>query len=519
MIRYKSIKQLSFEEFKTPFQIHLDKGNRWVKLGDSLPWDELAEIYYHGMDKTKGQPAVDARIAIGALIVKHKLKLDDRETIETIRENVYIQYFLGLSQYTAEDVFDRSLFTALRYRMGADKFDAMTLEIIHRSEAKPGPARQRTDKIEKQNSGQHTGSPPQQRTQHLPNKGKLQMDATVADQMIVFPTDLGLLAKSREESERLIDALCELLKEKQKPRTYRRKARQQYLELAKKKTKSKRALHKAIGQQIRYLKRNISSIEKLLDSKPGRFPLPFRDQQIYWVIQHIYAQQKEMYDNHIHSIKDRIVNIYQPYVRPIVRGKDKAKVEFGAKLGVSLCDGYARINTLSWDAYNESTDLKKQVESFYQAHGHYPEVVLTDTIYGTRENRQWLKEHGIRYAGKALGRPSCELKTAYQKRKYRKEQAMRNQIEGKFGQGKNGYNLNKIRARRARTSESWIASIFFVMNLVRFSKDFLFSSLLYLIKGISLCVQSIKSGLSSGFQKEKYHKPIVNRLNLIYLQF
>ena len=510
MIRYKSNKQLSFEEFKTPFQMNLDKGNRWVKLGDSLPWDDQASIYYRDMDVSKGQPAIDARIAVGALIVKHKQKLDDRETIEYIRENPYVQYFLGLSEYSIEDVFDRSLFTALRYRMGAEKFDAMSLEIISRSEGKSSPVSRSLDKIEKEKGGHDMDSSqddsPQEEKQ--PNKGKLQMDATVADQMIVFPTDLGLLAKSREESERLIDTLCEILKEKQKPRTYRRKARQQYLELAKKKTKSKRALHKAIGRQIRYLKRNLSSIEKLLDKNPGSFPLAHRDQQIYWVIQHIYAQQKEMHDNHIHSIKDRIVNIYQPYVRPIVRGKDKAKVEFGAKLGVSLCNGYARINTLSWDAYNESTDLKKQVESFYQAHGHYPEVVITDNIYGTRENRQWLRERNIRYSGKALGRPSSQFKTAYQKRKYRMEQRMRNQIEGKFGQGKNGYNLNKIRARRARTSESWIAAIFFVMNLVRFNKDFLFSFFL-----------SLKSGLLSCTQMKKYYETKFNELKLIHIQY
>jgi hypothetical protein len=56
-----------------------------------------------------------------------------------------------------------------------------------------------------------------------------------------------------------------------------------------------------------------------------------------------------MYNEHIHSIENRIVNIYQPYVRPIVRGKDKAQVEFGAKPGVSMQNGYARINTLSWN--------------------------------------------------------------------------------------------------------------------------------------------------------------------------
>ena len=215
-----------------------------------------------------------------------------------------------------------------------------------------------------------------------------------------------------------------------------------------------------------------------MDTGGGKhFPLEHRDQRIYWVIQHIYEQQSKMYNEHTHSIENRIVNIYQPYVRPIVRGKDKAQVEFGAKLGVSIQDGYARINTLSWEAYNERTDLKKQVEAYKELNVCYPEVVITDKIYGTRENRQWLKELGIRYSGKPLGRPASKSQTQYWKRKQKIEQGIRNQVKGKFGQGENGYNLNKVRARTSKTSESWIAAIFFVMNLIRFGKEFLFSFL------------------------------------------
>jgi len=146
-------------------------------------------------------------------------------------------------------------------------------------------------------------------------------------------------------------------------------------------------------------------------------------------------------------------------------------------LDVSIQNGNARINTLSWEAYNEGVDLKKQVEAYKRLNGYYPKMVITDKIYGTRENRQWLKELDIRYSGKPLGRPSAKQQTQYRKRKQKLEQRMRNQVEGKFGQGKNGYNLNKVRARAARTSESWIAAIFFVLNLVKFSKEFLFSFL------------------------------------------
>lgn len=484
MIKYNSVKQLSIEEFKTPFEIKLDKENRWVKLSGQIPWDELAHIYYKDMSPDKGAGTIDARIVIGALIIKHKLRLDDREVIETIKENMYIQYFLGLSQYTYEEIFDRSLFTTLRYRMGTEKFDAMSCELIKRSEASNPKKKNKTKtKDEKPDDEEKSTQQDQPTTQK--NQGKLLLDATVADQMIVYPTDLGLINRSREESERLIDLLCYILEVKSKPRTYRRNARKEYLNIAKKKHKTNKEIRKAIGKQLRFLRRNIQSIHGLLDIAEKNklsFPLERRDQKIFWVIQLIYDQQLWMYKNKTHSIEDRIVNIYQPYVRPIVRGKDKAPVEFGAKIGVSLHEGFARINTLSWDAYNESTDLQKQVEHYKELHGYYPEVVITDKIYGTRENRLWLKERNIRYSGKPLGRPPKEELSRYQKRKQKKEKGIRNQVEGKFGQGKNAYDLNCVRTRTARTSESWIACIMFVMNLIKFSQVFLFSLVIFIKK-------------------------------------
>jgi transposase, IS5 family len=494
VIRYTSSNQLSIEQFQTPFQLSLDINNRWVKLANTMPWDKLASIYHKTLSSDQGAPAIDARIVIGAFVVKHKMKFDDRETIEYIRENMYVQYFLGLSNYTTRDVFDRSLFTMLRYRLGADKFDQMSAHII--STALGLQNDESENKVSIDTSQDEDGQQPEDSSPSLVEekhpapaepdkketesivetpkaKGKLKLDATIADQMIKYPTDLDLLNDSREESERIIDSLCKKLEVEKKPRTYRRKARQNYLCLAKKKKKSTKDIRKVIGKQLNYVSRNLKSIHTLLDKFEGiAFPLSHRDQQIFFVIQHIYAQQRQMHKEQTHQCDDRIVNIYQPYIRPMVRGKAKAPVEFGAKLGVSAFNGYARINTLSWNAYHEGADLKKQVEEYRKLHGYYPAVVIADKIYGTRENRTWLSKLGIRYSGKPLGRPSKQSQTPYQKSRARKENGERNHIEGKFGQAKNGYNLNKIRARRARTSESWIACIFFVMNLIKFSKDF-----------------------------------------------
>jgi len=141
-----------------------------------------------------------------------------------------------------------------------------------------------------------------------------------------------------------------------------------------------------------------------------------------------------MYKKKTHKIADRIVSLHQPHVRPILRGKDKARVEFGSKLSVSLDRGFAMINKIGWNAYNESGDLKEQVEKYREIHGYYPELVQVDKIYATRENRRWMKERGIRITASPLGRHAKEAPVNYyQKRKKRMEVVERNAIEGKFG--------------------------------------------------------------------------------------
>jgi hypothetical protein len=105
-----------------------------------------------------------------------------------------------------------------------------------------------------------------------------------------------------------------------------------------------------------------------------------------------------------------------------------------------------------------------------------------------RENRAYLKQRNIRHTGKPLGRKPKKDLSRYQKDKLKKERAERNHIEGKFGQGKSKYKLNKIMARLDKTSESWIAAIFFVMNILKLSKEYfwlVFNRLIYSLFGES----------------------------------
>jgi hypothetical protein len=485
MIRDSNPNQLSITDFDWPFLAPLDANNRWVKLGECIPWDELTTVYSQGLDATQGRPTKDARLVIGAVIIKHKLCLSDRETVAQIQENPYLQYFVGLPGYQLEEPFHASLFVEIRKRMGASVFEAFESSII----ASVDEAKTRTKPLKgqsKNHADQDNDAPPPPTTGNgssddpVPHQGKLILDATVAPQAIRYPTDLSLLNEAREFTEQIIDQLYAKTELKKKPRTYRRKARQAYLAIAKQKRPLAKVRRKGIKQQLQYLRRNLGHIEALLEHFPQgqRLPLPKWLLYRYWVIPHLYAQQQEMYQNKTHRCDDRIVSISQPYVRPIVRGKQDKPVEFGAKLSVSLNeDGIACVDHLRWDAFHEGLDLPGQVEAYRERKGYYPEVVLGDPIYGTRDNRNYLKKRGIRFAGKPLGRPrkvteenAVELKKAKEQR--REEYRQRIPIEGKFGQGKNGYRLNYIRAKRADTSLAWINSIFLVMNLMVLLKLF-----------------------------------------------
>lgn len=488
MIKYTPSNQLTLSGFYTPFENILSPDNRWVKLSKVIPWDDLAKVYINQLNSHSGRESIDARMVIGALIVKHKLGLDDRGTVTMISENIYLQYFCGLSSFQTEVPFHPTVFVDIRKRMGALSFDKWNEIIIEKSdELKP----EKKKMITKGNSSEEPIDK-DTTTKKKSNKGTLKIDATVANQKIVYPTDAGLLNTARKETERLIDLLYQQSSYVKKPRTYRRKAATEYLNFSKNRRKSKTKIRKFIRKQLGYVKRNLSHIDKLLDHikenrentlltnkdsigpvpfpNPLKFPLPRRDQKIYWVIQLLYKQQQYMYDEKTHSVKDRIVNIYQPYVRPIPRGKDKVSTEFGAKISASEVDGFSRLEHISWDNFNEATDLELQVKLFKKTFGHYPELLLADQIYLNRKNRKYLKDKGIRIVGKPLGRPPKEELNAYQKRKQKKERNQRNLIEGKFGQGKNAYGLSDIKAKRKDTSESWIGVIFFIMNLISLMK-------------------------------------------------
>ena len=185
-------------------------------------------------------------------------------------------------------------------------------------------------------------------------------------------------------------------------------------------------------------------------------------------LQALYAQQQYMFTNNTHSVENRIVSISQPYIRPIVRGKAKSPVEFGAKLDLSVDEtGMCRIEKLSFDAYNESSVLKTAIANYKDCTGHYPERVLVDQIYRNRENISYCSNLGIRISGKKLGRPKkgadskAEKKIAYQ------DNTDRIEVERKFSLAKRKFDLSLLLTKREDTTRGSIVLSIIAMNIDR----------------------------------------------------
>ena len=342
-----------------------------------IPWDEIEDKYADLFPSKTGTVAKPLRMALGSLLIQKEFGFSDRVLVEQLQENPYFQYFIGLPGYQMEKPFVPSLLVEFRKRLNADVLNDIN-EMIIRYNKKDGG----------NGSSDGSGSGPDSGKD---NNGTLILDATCAPQNIAFPTDLNLLNEAREKLEAMLDELCDEYNY-YRLRTYRKQARKAYLAVAKSKKPSGKKIRKAIRKQLQYVRRDIGHVHRLTDENGCE--LSDKSKGLFSTIEKLYEQQNYMYQNHTHSVEDRIVSIVQPYVRPIVRGKAKAPVEFGAKLDLSIERGLGRIERISFDSFNESENLQPAIERYFERNGCYPERVLADKIYRNRANLQYCRGMG-----------------------------------------------------------------------------------------------------------------------------
>jgi hypothetical protein len=479
MYRSKQREQLEFPDFYLPFSGHLDPENRWVALARLVPWQLVEAIYHETLCEDFGAPIVPSRTALGALLVKERLGLTDRETVDAIQENPYLQFFIGLEEFTLDRPFDASLMVDFRKRFGEAGIQRIAEAIALASLEKTAVVQPTEDNppADNNNNPRSSASDTPEGATTDANRGQLIVDATCAPADLRYPTDVSLLNEAREKTDEIIDELhAPLVGQEPRPRTYRITARRRFVAFAQRKQPGHRAIQRAKRQQLAFLRRNLQAIDQLLEN-PNSLPLARLSRRLYknlLVCRELYRQQRQMFENHLPRVDDRIVSISQPHVRPIKRGKAGRQTEFGAKLSLSVVDGFSFVDHLSWDNYNESLDLVEQIHTFHRRFGVYPESVHADKIYRTRANRAFCQEHGIRMSGPPLGRPPKHVSAA-DKRQAAADEATRNRVEGKFGQGKRRFGLGRVMAKLANTSTAQISLSFLVMNLEQALQRFFFS--------------------------------------------
>ena len=485
MYRCQPREQLEFPDFYLPFSGHLDPENRWIALARLAPWQLVEEIYHAELCEDFGAPIVASRTALGALLVKERLGLTDRETVDAIQENPYLQFFIGLEEFTLDRPFDASLMVDFRKRFGEEGLPKISAAIALASLPQAAVVDPTTDRPDTPADHNHpqlcsSASDTQDRVAASVNQGQLIVDATCAPADIRYPTDVSLLNEAREKTDEILDEWHAPWVGKQpRPRTYRLQAGRRFVAFTKHKKPARQKIRQAKKQQLSYLRRNLQAIDRLLDN-PAALPLAGLSRRMYknlLVGREVYRQQGEMFENNSPRIDNRIVSISQPHVRPIKRGKAGRETEFGAKLSLSVVHGFSFVDHLSWDNYNEGLDLIEQIETFHRRFGCYPESVHVDKIYRTQANRKFCQARGIRLSGPPLGRPPKHVSVA-DKRQAAADEAIRNQVEGKFGQGKRRFGLGRVMAKLASTSAAQIGLTFLVMNLER-ALALLFFSLLF----------------------------------------
>lgn len=452
MYRYSN-GQISLSDFKQPVGMNLKEDNRWVKKAQTIPWLEIEHRYAALFTNRKGNVAKPLRLALGACIIQSEYGYSDEETALQIQENPYLQYFCGYPGYDDGKLpFDPSLMVYFRKRLTPEVLGEINEMIVRDVKARQAKEAKSEDHDDSDDDSDHDSG-------QGGNGGTMIVDATCAPSNIRYPQDVSLLNEARENAEKLLDVLHNPAEGK-KPRTYRKRARKDYLKYTRCRKHTAKMTRKAIGKQLAYLRRDLDAIDGKLSLGKS---LTTRQMERLDTIRTIYEQQKYMHDNHTHSVPDRIVSVSQPFVRPIVRGKAGKPVEFGAKLDISVVDGWTRLECCSFDAYNEAGNLQTMVERFRAREGHYPSRILADKIYRNRENLSYCKERGIRLSGPALGRPR-RGETRDKAQDYRDE-CERVEVERRFSLAKRKCGMGLVTAKLQETAAHVIAMSVLVLNL------------------------------------------------------
>lgn len=303
---------------------NLSKSNRWVIIADRINWTDIETEYNRRLKNQKyGAGNKPARLVIGAIIIKHLTCLSDAETIATIQENPYMQYLVGLKYFSDKPIFSPELLVSIRKRIDDDFFNVIILSLQNT------PKVESKDNLEDKDNDGHDGSGSTDSS--AKEKSELaisvdadgqkhseimKIDATCTDAEVRYPTDVYLLKDASREIERLTNKFCEKNSIK-KPHTYRSHTRSAFVMFLKRKHNGKKLINATKERILHLLSRDIQCFIATIGSMRTNAlkHLTKTDFRNLWTLMKVYQQQKEMFDNNIHTCMNRIISIFQPHTQ------------------------------------------------------------------------------------------------------------------------------------------------------------------------------------------------------------
>lgn len=388
----------------------------------SVPWAEMVKQFGLVENRKGPQSIFSPKGKIALMFLKHYAACSDSKLIEHLNANLHYQIFCDIIISPSAPITNFKIVSEIRCEL-AQRLNIDNLQSILATHWKA----------------------------HMSDLDSMVCDATCYESAIRYPTDIKLLWECVDWNYQMLKSHSRRLTMRT-PRTKFIKWSKRYTNYSKSKRpsrKEKRALRRSLLKLLRKINEEIINVEnRLSDTLPNS----------YW--QRRAASQKVLLQQWAYFFegekpKDRIVSIDKPYIRPIVRGKEVKKVEFGAKVNKIQIDGIGFIEHISFDAFNEGTRLKKSIWLAQKLFQKKIKVVGADRIYANNKNRRYVTKLGIKTDFKRKGKPSRH-KSQYDQLAavITKERATR--LEGSFGTDKEHFLLKRVQARTEKTEVLWV---------------------------------------------------------------
>ena len=425
------------QQYLTP-KWYLFKDSRLGKIYDSIPWDQLADCVPEE-NKGPGAPRwFSAQGMFGLMFLKSYLKISDEKLIERFNTDWSLQLFCNKLLKEDQKIRDKAIVSRIRTYV-AEHTDWQQLQDVLIKHWK----------------------------RDMNNTHVLLMDATCYESYVRFPTDVKLLWESCHwVFEKQLYKWCKIVEVK-RPRSKYLDQKRLQLDFDRRRKKPYKLAAKRKKALVYLLEKGINQLQSLLDTHP-QITLNHADRNYLRTIRKVLEQQQFLLNHQAKELKDRIVSLPRPYVRPIIRGKETKRVEFGMKVHMLQVDGICMIDQMSFNAFNESTRLKISTLKHRSVFGKLFQLGA-DRIYATNANRNYLTSKKV---FTCFPRKGLQIDTKAEKELRSILASQRATVmEGSFGVHKTGYGLDKIKAKGVKREMIWVFFGVMAANAVKISKQ------------------------------------------------